>query len=474
MNTGAYILLIAEILFLIMIVAVICVIILENRNPLKTISWILVLIFLPVIGVILYLHFGEEHRKKYSILKKLYKGLEKDYSPVFKIESTKCYPQQYNKLVSMLQNINDAPVLGGNNIDFFSDGKEKFRQFFADIDNAKHHVHILYYKIIDDRLGQEFKQLLIKKASQGVAVRVIYDDVGSLRTKKKYFEEMKKGGVEVEPYLEVKIPRIARSINYRNHRKLAVIDGNIGYVGGMNIADCYVEGVEWGCWRDMQIRIEGNGVKGLQKVFLLDWYFTHKSLQQSPYYFPETEIYKDNPLQIISSGPIDKYNSIERGILQAVNGATKNVYVQTPYFIPSENILNALQTAAISGVDIHVMIPKQSDNSFVDGATYSFVKDLLNYDINVYLYSAGFLHTKCLVIDDSLTIVGSANMDVRSFELSFETNAFIYDENTATKAKDIFMKDAEDSQKVLKHEWKKRSLFRRFFESVMRLFTPLL
>jgi len=457
-----------------MIVAVICVIILENRNPLKTISWILVLIFLPVIGIILYLHFGEEHRKKYSILRKLYKGLEKDYSPVFEIESTKCYPQQYDKLVTMLQNINDAPVLDGSKVDFFSDGKDKFRQFFADIENAKEHIHILYYKIIDDRLGQEFKQLLIKKARQGVAVRVIYDDVGSLRTKKKYFEEMKEGGVEVEAYLEVRIPRIARSINYRNHRKLAVIDGKIGYVGGMNIADCYVEGVSWGCWRDMQIRIEGNGVKGLQKVFLLDWYFSHKSLPQSPHYFPQTESYGDNPLQIVSSGPIDKYNSIERGILQAVNGANKNIYIQTPYFIPSETILTALQTAAISGVDIHVMIPKRSDNFFVDGATYSFVKDLLNYGIRVYLYSAGFIHTKCLVIDDFLTIVGSANMDVRSFELSFETNAFIYDENSAMKAKDIFLKDRDDSQEVFRSEWKKRPVLRRFFESVMRLFTPLL
>lgn len=469
-----YIVLALEILLVIMIIAIIIVILLENRNPLKTISWILVLIFLPIIGILLYLHFGEEHRKKYSIIKKLNKGLEDTHAPEFEIKESTHYPEQYDKLVDLLHNINEANVLGGNKIDFYSDGRDKFRQFFMDIQNAKHHVHILYYKIIDDKLGQKFKNLLIKKVKEGVAVRLIYDDVGSLRTKKKYFEEMKAGGVEVEPYLEVKIPRIARSVNYRNHRKLAVIDGYIGYVGGMNIADCYVEGVSWGCWRDMQIRIEGNGVKGLQRVFMSDWYFSHKSLPQSPYYFPQTDDYDDNPLQIVSSGPIDKYNSIERGIFQAINGARKSIYIQTPYFIPSDNILNALQTAAVSGVAIHVMIPKRSDNFFVNGATYSFVKDLLSYGIRVYLYSAGFIHTKCLIIDDSLTIVGSANMDIRSFELSFETDAFVYDESTALKAKAIFEKDVKDSQEVVKDDWEKRAFPRRLFESVMRIFTPLL
>ena len=465
---------IVEILLVIVVLQVVFVIISENRNPYKTISWLLVLTFLPILGLILYFHFGEEHRKKYKIVKKLYKGIEKDYAPQFEIQSSEYFLKEYDKLVELLNNIGASPVLSGNKVDFYIDGEDKFRQFFLDIENAKHHVHILYYKIIDDNLGYLFRDLLIKKAKEGVAVRVIYDDVGSLKTKNKYFEGMIKEGVEVQAFLKVKIPRIARSVNYRNHRKLAVIDGTIGYVGGMNIADNYITGVSWGVWRDMQIRIEGDGVKGLQKVFLQDWYFSNKSLPESPDYFPKMKSYGNNPLQIVSSGPIDIYNSIERGIFQAINGAKKNIYIQTPYFIPSDSVLTALLTAAISGVDIHVMLPKKSDNFFVDGATYSFVRDLLNYNINVYLYTGGFIHTKCMVVDDLLTIVGSANMDVRSFELSFETDAFIYDEESAQKAKDIFLNDALDSIKVVKEEWKKRPILRRFFESIMRIFTPLL
>jgi len=474
MDVKSWILLIVEILLVLMVVQVIFLIISENRNPNKTISWILVLTFLPVIGLLLYLYFGEEHKKKYKILKKLYKGVQERYYPKFEIGQANNYPAEYDKLIRILYNADESKLLAGNKIDFFIDGKEKFKQFFADIENAKHHVHILYYKIIDDNLGREFKDLVIKKAKEGVDVRVIYDDVGSLRTKKKYFEEMKKGGVEVEPYLEVKVPRFSRSLNYRNHRKLAVIDGTIGYVGGMNIADCYVEGVKWGIWRDMQIRIEGNGTKGLQKVFLMDWYYTHKSLPESPYYFPEMENTGENPLQIVSSGPIDIYNSIEKGLFQAINGAKKNIYVQTPYFIPSDNILNALQTAALSGVDVHVMIPNKSDNFFVDRATFSFVKDMLDYNIKVYLYTGGFIHTKCMVVDDYLTIVGSANMDVRSFELSFETDAFVYSSETAIEAVKVFMHDSFDSRIVDPVQWKGRSKRIRFMESVMRMFTPLL
>lgn len=433
----------------------------------------LVLIFLPVIGVVFYLFFGEEHRKKYKILKKLNKALNKDLHLPSEIEDTNNYPAEYNKLVTLFRNTNEAPVLDGNKIDFFSNGKDKFKKFFEDIDQAKDHVHILYYKIIDDKIGCRFRDLLIKKVKEGVQVRVIYDDVGSLKAKKRYFEEMRKAGIEVEAFLEVRVPRIARSVNYRNHRKLAVIDGKIGYIGGMNIQDCYIAGVSWGVWRDMQIRIEGKGVFGLQKTFLIDWYMTNKSIPSFQNLYPPVEGDGKNPLQIVSSGPVDMYNSIEKGFFQAINGAKKSICIQTPYFIPSENILNALQTASISGIEVCIIIPEKSDNFFIDRATYSFVKDLLNYDIKVYLYTAGFIHSKCLIIDDFMTTVGSANMDVRSFELSFETNAFIYDRETAMKAKDIFVKDLKDSRLVNKSDWKKRSKFQRFFESVMHMFTPL-
>lgn len=286
---------------------------------------------------------------------------------------------------------------------------------------------------------------------------------------------MKDGGIEVEAFLPVKLPRFARSLNYRNHKKLAVIDGQVGYIGGMNIGDNYIEGVSWGIWRDMQIRIEGAGSKALQQDFLTDWYYMHKSVPEDiNKYFPDMERFGNNPLQIVSSGPIDVFQSIERGLFQAIMDAKKSIYIQTPYFIPSERILSAIQTASISGVDVHVMIPKKSDNFFVDGATYSFIRDLLYYNVKVYLYSAGFIHTKCMVVDEFLTAVGSANMDNRSFELSFEADAFIYDSQSALTARDIFLNDVKDSILIDKTEWKKRPWTRWLFESIMRIFTPVL
>lgn len=463
-----------EVFTLLVVLQVILIIISENRNPYKTVSWILVLTFLPVIGLILYLVFGKEHRKEYPLPKKVLKILKEDYALDLNISSPAPTPAEYEKLVNMLKSISEAELLGGNNVEFYIDGKDKFERFFKDIEEARHHVHILYYKIIDDKLGHQLKDLLLKKVTEGVEVRLMYDDVGSLKTKPKFFEEMKKGGVEVVPFLEVRAPRLARSLNYRNHKKLAVFDGTIGYVGGMNIADNYIEGVPWGIWRDMQVRIEGDGVKGLQKVFMMDWYSMHRSLPLLSPYFPTIEKKGNSLMQIVSSGPIDKYGGIERGIIQAVNGARKSVYIQTPYFIPSEAVLYALQTAALSGVEVHVMIPSKSDNFFVDGATFSFVRDLLRYNIHIYLFKAGFIHSKCMVVDDSLTIVGSANMDIRSFELSFETDAFIYDSGAAEKAIEIFWDDALVSEKVDKDKWKKRPALRRLFESIMRTFTPLL
>ncbi|WP_029902121.1 cardiolipin synthase [Prevotella sp. 10(H)] len=474
MDTQAIVFLVLEILLIIMVVSIIFVILSENRSPTKTISWILVLIFLPIVGIILYLFFGEEHRKKYRIVKKLYKGLDTKYTPKYDIHGVNNYPPEYEKLVKMLQNINFAPVLDGNKIDFYASGEEKFRHLFADIEKAKHHVHLLYYKIIDDNIGNRLKDLLIKKVREGVEVRLIYDDVGSIKTRNRYFKEMQKEGIEVGCFLQMKLPWIARRVNYRNHRKLVVIDGTVGYIGGMNVGDCYIEGLKWGPWRDVQIRIEGNGVKGLQHVFFSDWYFSHKSVPELTPYFPTSESKGDNPLQIISSGPIDIYNSIERGMFQAINSAKESICIQTPYFMPTEKILSALQTASISGVKIQMILPRKSDSFFVDRSTHSFVKDLLNYNIKVYLYEKGFIHTKCMVIDDCLTILGSANMDTRSFELSFETDAFVYDRETASKAKEIFAEDLTNSTEVSRTKWDKRHVWRRFMESVMRIFTPLM
>lgn len=474
MDTASIIQLIIQILYVITILGVTAVIISENRNPQKTVSWVLILTFLPVIGLILYVLFGQNHRRVRRINRRMLKGLEGKSLPYFHLLYEKEAPDDaYKKLKRLLKNVGYSPVLDGNKVDFFKEGRDKFDQMFSDIENAQNHIHLLYYKIADDQIGNRLKELLIRKVKEGVDVRIIYDDVGSLKTKTRFFREMEKAGVRVNCFLPIRFPYIARRVNYRNHRKIVVIDGEIGYMGGINIADCYVDGLSWGVWRDLAIRIQGKGVHALQIIFLLDWYYSQKESLSSPAFFPELPGYGSNPMQVVSSGPLDMYENLTEGFFQAINTAKKYVYIQTPYFIPSDQIIEAMMTAAMSGIEVRLVIPERSDNVFVGAATLSYVKLLLAYNVRVYLYTAGFLHSKLVVIDDSLTIIGSANMDVRSFELNFEASTFIYDTESATKAKEIFMNDLKDARLVLPDEWKKRPRIKQYFESVMRLMTPL-
>jgi len=401
------------------------------------------------------------------------KGLEGTEEPDFRYNTVLEPDDDYIRLKKLLINIDDAPVLDGNKVDLYSSGKDKFAQLFEDIEKARSHIHLLYYKIGDDCVGNRLKELLIKKVKEGVEVRLIYDDVGSIHTKGRFFSGMEKEGVQVACFLPIRFPYFARRVNYRNHRKIVVIDGEIGYIGGINVEDCYVEGLKWGIWRDLTIRIQGKGVYGLQFVFLTDWYYSRKEVVKSTVYFPELPILGKNPMQVVTSSPVEIFENLAEGFFQAISTAKKNVYIQTPYFIPSEELIKALQNVALSGVEVNVMIPRKSDNFFVEAATLSFIRTLLEHDIRVYLYTAGFLHTKMIVVDEVLTIIGSANMDIRSFELNFEASAFIYDEETAQKAMRIFERDAQDAELVTWDNWRKRSRLRQYFESLMRLLTPL-
>lgn len=474
MDTGSIIQLIVQILYAVTIIGLTAVVISENRNPQKTVSWVLVLVFLPIIGLVLYLFFGQNFRKLRSINKRLLKDLEGKSLPILTLlQETEAPDDVYGKLKHLLKNVGYSPVLKGNRVDFLSDGEEYFNRLFDDIEKAEHHIHLLYYKIVDDETGNQLKDLLIRKAGEGVEVRIIYDNVGCLHTKKRFFREMAENGVQVNCFLPIRFPYIARRMNYRNHRKVAVVDGKAGYIGGFNIADNYRKGLPWGVWRDLSVRIEGKGVYALQTVFLLDWYYSQKESVNSSVYYPEMPNVGNNPMQVVSCGPMDMYENLTEGFFQAINSAEKYVYIQTPYFIPSDSIIKAMQTAAMSGVDVRLIIPERSDNFFVGAATLSYVRMLLDYNVKVYLYTTGFIHSKMIVADDSLTIVGSANMDVRSFELNFEAGTFIYDTESALKAKDIFDADVKDSRLILPEEWNRRSKAKHYFESLMRLMTPL-
>lgn len=460
--------------YVVTIISLVILVVSENRNPIKTMSWVLVLIFLPFIGLLFYYIFGEDNRKKRFISKRMYKRLKNRAIPKTVSEEYAPLPERYNELATLLKNLDQSPVLEGNEVRFLTNAREKFEQLFEDIRSARHHVHVQYYIFENDEIGTKLGNLLAEKARQGVEVRLMYDDVGSWRSKSSFFQGMKQAGVEVEPFLPVAFPVLTSRVNYRNHRKIVVIDGEVGYIGGMNVADRYLTGGRFAKWHDLHVRMRGKGVQGLQSSFLLDWYYAHKTYISSRIYFPPLPSFGHNPMQIVTSGPIGLYRNIVQGLFFAFMNAKKSIYIQTPYFIPSESILSALQTASLSGIDVRVMIPQEADTRFAHWATLSFVKELLLCRIKVYFYQAGFIHSKLIIIDDSLTIVGSSNMDVRSFEHNFEVNAFIYDKETCGKATEIFMDDLRDSRQILQEEWKKRRRRQRFEESACRLLAPLL
>lgn len=473
MDTDHLILLI-QILYGVTALGVVFVVISENRNPLKTLSWILILVLLPLVGLIIFYFFGEDHRKKRLISHKMHKRLNRKALGRRDFYEKLSSPSEYDGLISLLAKTGEAPLYGGTFINFFSSCAEKYESLIEDIKKARKHIHIQYYIFMDDEIGWRVRNLLVKKVKEGVEVRLLYDDVGSWKAKSSFFKDMAKEGVIVQPFLKVAFKLLTSRVNYRNHRKIVVIDGMIGYVGGMNIADRYLEGINNGIWRDSHMKVEGKAVAALQTSFLIDWYSSRKEFISSDVYFPYLEEKGNDILQMVTSGPVGPYKAIHLGILQAIANAKKSVYIQTPYFIPTDALLLNIQMAALRGVDVRLMLPRHSDTTFVHIASMSFLSEILASKVKVYFFENGFIHSKLMVIDDSLTISGSANMDVRSFEHNFEIDAFIYSTETCVKAKDIFYKDMEQCTQISIDEWETRSRVSKFQESVLRLFSPLL
>lgn len=463
-----------QLLYIFSAIGVIFVIILENRNPLKTIAWTLILIFLPLLGLIIFFFFGEDGRKKRLISHKMFKKLNRKTLVRFERDEVMESPEGYTGIVSLIKKLKGSSVYNGNKITFYTDGESKFKALLEEINKAEKFIHIQYYIYMDDEIGRKVRDALILKASEGVKVRLIYDDVGSWKAKRRFFNDMQKHGIDVQPFLKVTFRFLASRVNYRNHRKVVVIDGKVGFVGGMNIADRYIKGINNGVWRDSHIKVEGKAVAGLQTAFLVDWYYSRKEFLASDHYFPQTEVKGDNLMQIITAGPIGLYKSIHLSFLEAIYNAKESIYIQTPYFIPTDALMLAIQTASLRGIDVRLMIPRRCDTTFVHIATQSFLQEILDAKVKVYFFEAGFLHSKLMIIDSNLVITGSANMDIRSFEHNFEIDAFIYNETTCSKAKEIFFDDMAQSTLLLAKEWQSRSRIKKLKESIVRLFSPLL
>ncbi|MDD2436799.1 MAG: cardiolipin synthase [Massilibacteroides sp.] len=460
-------------LYIITILGLVLVIITENRNPLKTIPWVIVLLFIPGVGLAFYFFFGQDNRKQRVISRRTYKRIKKrPFQGGYK-KDVCVSPDKYRQLISLLESSNQAALLYGTKIHVYASGKEKFKDLLEAIRQAKHHIHIQYYIFNDDEIGRKIQDALIVKAREGVKIRILFDDVGSWKVKKRFFDEMREEGIEVYPFLKVVFPILTSKVNYRNHRKIVIVDGEIGFMGGMNIADRYIEGLKWGIWRDTHFKFTGKGAHGLQAAFLVDWYVVTKNLIDTPEYYPVADVYNHSLMQVVTSGPVGIWRTLLQATIYAISNAKKYVYIQTPYFLPTEGLNQTLQTAALAGVDVRLMLPCKSDTRLVNLASHSFIDEMVRAGVKVYLYLPGFLHSKQIVIDDDLTIVGSANMDFRSFEHNFEVNAFVYEADFALKMKNVFNKDIGNSKMIIPSVWLKRPLKQRFIESFMRLFSPL-
>ncbi len=463
-----------DILYFGAIIGTIIVVVLDNRNPVKTMAWILVLMFLPFIGLVFYYFFGRSQRRERLIGKKGYGRLLKKPMAEYLAQNSSPVQPEYHRLIQLFQHTNQAFPFEGNRIDVYTSGDSKLQALLRELQQARQHIHMEYYIIEDDAVGRLVRDVLVEKARAGVEVRLIYDDVGCWHVPTRFFEEMKDAGIEVRSFLKVRFPLFTSKVNYRNHRKIVVIDGRIGFVGGMNLAERYTRGFSWGIWRDTHILIEGKAVHGLQTAFLLDWYFVDRTLITAARYFPKLDTYGTSMVQTVTSDPVGRWREIMQGLLMAITGAKKYFYIQTPYFLPTEQILTALQVAALSGVDVRLMLPARADNRITHLGSCSYLADVLRAGVKVYFYKKGFLHSKMMISDDLLSTVGSTNLDFRSFEHNFEVNAFLYGMETALQMKEIFLQDQRECVQIHLKTWEKRSWKRKTAESVVRLMAPLL
>ena len=469
------------------IVCVILIIFFDQKKPVNTLTWILAFTFLPIIGFMLYLIFGNHlHLRKLtsktSTVNQMYKQVlsaqkQQIDNNEFVFNDEKI--AKHKDLAYMNLAYDDSVFTQDNEIEIYTHGQEKYVSLFEDIENATSSIHLLYFIFRGDSLSKKLLQILTKKAQAGVEVRLLYDEVGSVFTPKAIFKDLLSAGGQVKKSMRP-ILGFSFRVNFRNHRKIVVIDGKIGYMGGMNIGEEYA-GLQpaRSSWRDTHLRIIGSSVYSLQWLFLHDWSITAEENDRIgineeklfPLFDPLPQ--GNIGLQIVASGPDSPLEQIKMNYIKMIHKAQKHIYIETPYFVPDEPFLDSLKIAAMSGIQIHIIIPGIYDKLLVYRASTSYIKELLPFGIKFYLYH-GFMHAKMMIMDDEITSIGSANIDMRSFALCFEVNSIIYDTAFTKKCIDIFMDDTRNSQPITQEWYNKRSLGTKFLESIMRLLSPLL
>jgi cardiolipin synthase len=469
----------------VIIVIVVCLrIIYDTPSTSKALAYVMVAIFLPVVGIAIYFGLGINYRKEKLYSKKIVrdKTVLADLRERITLETEKSWDtkspaiQKHKKLALYLLNDGMSPLTGGNEVKLLINGENKFPEVIEALKSAKHHIHIEYYIFEDGEIGEEIKNILIQKAKEGVAVRFIYDDFGSRSIRKEFVDEMIDAGVQAFPFYKIIFILLANRVNYRDHRKIIIVDGCTGFVGGINVSDRYINKPGQLYWRDTHVKIIGPGVYYLQYLFICDWNFcAGKRLKlERDFFCTRPTTHGKAVVQIAASGPDSDVPTLMFSMAQTIGLAEKELLITTPYFIPGESILNALHIAALSGVKIKILVPDKSDSALVNAAARSYYGDLLAAGAEIYLYQKGFIHAKTLVSDGQLAIIGTANMDHRSFELNFEVNSMIYDTATAEQLRDVFYDDIKNAKKINPNTWKKRPLYKQLPERVVRLLSPLL
>ncbi len=456
------------------IVTVIVVILGENRNPVKSLAWVTILILLPAVGLILYFFFGRNIKNKRMISRRNKRRLRKAVQlSAGQMKRPKGIPGQSEQLAKLATALAGSPYYTDNQIDVYSDGKSKFDALKADLLSAEKYIHLQYYIFEDDKIGHEIAEILIDKAKAGVKIRVIYDHVGSFHVNSHFFRRLREAGVEAYPFFKVAFIPFASKVNWRNHRKMVIIDGKTGYIGGMNIADRYVDGgKKFKLWRDCHLRVCGPAIAALYYSFARDWNFMGRELLDEGSPSPSTA--GNAGIQLVTGGPMSQWNSLAQIFAKAISIATKRVWIQTPYFLPPEYLTTALQNAALGGVDVRIMIPRHGDSKLLGLASRSYFTELIRAGVKFYMFESGMLHSKLMIVDDNISTVGSTNFDFRSFEHNFEGNLIIYSREFNENLQQVFLNDQAQATRIHSVAWKKRPFTQKASESILRLLSPIL
>lgn len=478
---------IGSVLYALLAIGVSLMILMNARSGSKALAYLALIALVPILGIIFYLSFGINYRKNKIYTRKILQDdrlaalIQNALNQRFKEVSLehKGDLEYFYPLAKMIQEDARNIFSDDNHVELLINGEQKFPRLLEDLRNAKEHIHIQYYIYDNDVIGNEIADILIEKHKAGVEVKFIYDDFGASSIRKTVVRRLKAAGVPNYPFYKIKLIALANRLNYRNHRKIVLIDNKIGYVGGINVADKYINGKNKGYWRDTHLRIEGLSVLSLQMVFLGDWQFcADENIENITKYFPRDNApvneYGDKVVQVIASGPDSNYPSILFALNRAILLSKKSVWLTTPYFIPEETLTDALIMASLSGIDIKLLVPMHSDSAFVNTCASSHYEEMLEAGVEIYRYTKGFVHAKTMVCDDKIAFVGTANLDQRSFDLNFEVNAVVYNKELAQELSNAFMEDLKDAEKLEYKDWMQRPRWRRLVERVLYLFSPLM